>query len=45
MHKLNKQNRNRFTVREEAESSGSGVRGWKDGEKKKKDLWTWTTVW
>ena len=39
------QNRDRLIDREQAESSvGKGLRGL-DGAKRKKDSWTWTTVW
>ena len=37
----NKQNRDRLIDREHADSSG----GWRDWAKRKKDSWTWTTVW
>ena len=26
-------------------ASGAEVRGWRDGAKREKDSWTWTTVW
>ena len=44
--RTNKQNRDRFIDREQDNSYGKGeVRGWRDWAKKRKDSWTWTTVW
>ena len=44
----NKQNRDRLIDRKQDDSSGVGERvevgGWRDWAKRKKDLWTWTTV-
>ena len=41
---MNNPNRERLIDREQADSSGKVVRGWRDGAKRKKDSWMGTTV-
>ena len=45
MNKLNKHNWDRLIEGQQMISWGREVRGWRDWAKKKKDSWTWATVW